>query len=105
MWMYVSFSACTDAVRSLNGLGPAPAPGTGPAVDHTEAFELARKQIAAAAALMAQHRPIAGGHCSCTRQLPCSVAVACAQASERHSQLLPFAHPTVELPQVGVARR
>ncbi|MDI1466416.1 hypothetical protein QEZ54_36115 [Catellatospora sp. KI3] len=63
-------------------------------------IELAHRQVAAAAAMLAQHRPAGGGLCSCTRQLPCSVALACVRVSERHSRLLGLTHPTIVLPVV-----
>ncbi|MBV1850673.1 hypothetical protein [Catellatospora tritici] len=65
-----------------------------------DAIELAHRQVAAAAAMLAQHRPAGGGLCSCTRQLPCSVALACVRVSERHSRLLGLTHPTIVLPLV-----
>lgn len=67
-------------------------------VDSADVVEAARRQVAVAHAVMVGHHPAVGGSCSCGRQLPCSVALACIRASEHHSNVLAVLHVTVELP-------
>ncbi len=61
-------------------------------VNHSGVVETARKQVSAARAVMAGHRPASHGCCSCGRHLPCSVALACARTNEHHSGILAALH-------------
>ncbi|MEV0455782.1 hypothetical protein [Catellatospora methionotrophica] len=63
--------------------------------EYSGAVETARKQVAAAHAVLAGHRPSSYGCCSCGRHLPCSVALACARSSAHHAGILALLRPAV----------
>ncbi|MEU7823223.1 hypothetical protein [Catellatospora sp. NPDC049133] len=67
--------------------------------------ESARRQIAAAAYLIAEHQPTSRTLCSCGRLLPCGVAIASSRAHDHNSSVLAMLHATLELPTIATAGR
>ncbi|MFD0599358.1 hypothetical protein ACFQZ4_49440 [Catellatospora coxensis] len=67
--------------------------------------ESARRQIAAAAFLIAEHQPTSRTLCSCGRLLPCTVATASSRAHDHNSSVLALLLATMELPTIATAGR